>query len=843
MNAKTLHVLEFDKILQRLAANTSFSAGRELVLETLPTNDISLARQWLTETTEARRLLSEYSDVHLGGVHDVRPLLPQAERGAVLLATELLDIRSTLLRARSIRNVLTRLEARFPNLADIGFRVEPVPKLADQIAQVINDRGEVLDSASPKLARLRSEIKVVQGRLMERLNKLITTSDTAQYLQEPIVTQRQGRYVVPLKAEFKGRLRGLIHDQSASGATLFIEPFGVVELNNEWRKLQLDEEDEVRRLLAELSDLVADDAPQIRQTIEALALLDLIFARARYADELRASEPELVEWGGKQQKLEVRGRRSEGGVQSAERSESVVAPAKAPHPGSVIDLNRARHPLLDQETVVAIDVTLDEDYFVVLITGPNTGGKTVSLKTVGLLVLMAQAGLHIPARDGSRLSCFETVFADIGDEQSIEQSLSTFSSHMTNIIGVLDEADERSLVLLDELGAGTDPEEGSALARALLDHLVRRRVTVFATTHYSDLKVYAHSTPGVRNASVEFDVETLAPTYELSIGLPGRSNALAIATRLGLDRVIISAAEALVRPEALEADSLLQGIKDTRERLEAERSQAEAARRQAEAHEKELRYRLNKLEEARREVLNEARSQARTELEELAVELEQVRKQLAGFASVSGADAGAQSPSAHRQMLVEAQRVVAARQKAAEKLPETTEPLAPPAQRAIPLAMGDTVWIPSLQASGQIVGLALDDNEAEVQIGSFRMRMVLNRLERRDASQATSVGLTKPKTLPMPPSSSSMPPVPHVGMEFDIRGASVEEMLPLLEKYLDDAYLGMLPWVRIIHGKGTGVLRAAVRKELSKHPLVKSFREGESSEGGDGVTVATMAGS
>lgn len=842
MNAKTLHVLEFDKILQRLAANTSFSAGRELVLETLPTNDISLARQWLTETTEARRLLSEYSDVHLGGVHDVRPLLPQAERGAVLLATELLDIRSTLLRARSIRNVLTRLEARFPNLADIGFRVEPVPKLADQIAQVINDRGEVLDSASPKLARLRSEIKVVQGRLMERLNKLITTSDTAQYLQEPIVTQRQGRYVVPLKAEFKGRLRGLIHDQSASGATLFIEPYGVVELNNEWRKLQLDEEDEVRRLLAELSDLVADAAPHIRQTIEALALLDLIFARARYADELRASEPELVECVGEQQRSEVRGRRSEGGRRRAEGSESVEAPAKVPHPGSVIDLKRARHPLLNQETVVAIDVTLDEDYFVVLITGPNTGGKTVSLKTVGLLVLMAQAGLHIPARDGSRLSCFETVFADIGDEQSIEQSLSTFSSHMTNIIGVLDEADERSLVLLDELGAGTDPEEGSALARALLDHLVRRRVTVFATTHYSDLKVYAHSTPGVRNASVEFDVETLAPTYELSIGLPGRSNALAIATRLGLDRVIISAAEALVRPEALEADSLLQGIKDTRERLEAERSQAEAARRQAEAHEKELRYRLNKLEEARREVLNEARTQARTELEELAVELEQVRKQLAGLASVSGADAGAQSPSAHRQMLVEAQRVVAARQKAAEKLPETSEPLVPPAQRAIPLSMGDTVWIPSLQASGQIVGLALDDNEAEVQIGSFRMRMVLNRLERRDSSQATAVGLTKPKTLPMPPSSSSMPPVPHVGMEFDIRGASVEEMLPLLEKYLDDAYLGMLPWVRIIHGKGTGVLRAAVRKELSKHPLVKSFREGESSEGGDGVTVATMVG-
>jgi DNA mismatch repair protein MutS2 len=842
MNAKTLHVLEFDKILQRLAANTSFSAGRELALETAPTDDISLARQWLAETGEARRLLSEHSDVHLGGVHDLRPLLPQAERGAVLLATELLDIRSTLLRARAIRNVLTRLETRFPNLADIGFRIEPVPQVADQIAQVINERGEILDSASPKLARLRAEIKTVQGRLMERLNKLITTADTAQYLQEPIVTQRQGRYVVPIKAEFKGRLRGLIHDQSASGATLFVEPFGVVELNNEWRKLQLDEEDEIRRLLAELSDLVADEAPYIRQTVEALALLDLIFARARYADELRCSEPELVGWTEERLRAEGRGQRTQRKGPDAESNEAVETAVTVPHPGSVIDLKRARHPLLDPETVVPIDVTLDPDYFVVLITGPNTGGKTVSLKTVGLLTLMAQAGLHIPAMDGSRLSCFEQVFADIGDEQSIEQSLSTFSSHMTNIIGILDEAGERSLVLLDELGAGTDPEEGSALARALLDTLVRRRVTVLATTHYSDLKVYAHSTPGVRNASVEFDVETLAPTYELSIGLPGRSNALAIATRLGLDRAIISAAEALVRPEALEADSLLQGIKDTRQRLETERSQAEAARRQAEAHEKELRFRLGKLEEARREVLNEARAQAQTELEDLAVELEQVRRQLAGFASMAGADAGGQSASTHRQMLAEAQRVVAARQQAAAKVPATTEPQPLPSQRIVPLAVGDTVWIPSLQASGQIVDLTVGNDDAEVQIGSFRMRLPVSRLERRDASQALPVGVTKPKTLPVPAPSVAAPPAPHVGMELDIRGSSVEEMLPRLEKYLDDAYLGMLPWVRIIHGKGTGVLRAAVRKELSKHPLVKTFREGELSEGGDGVTVAYLAG-
>jgi DNA mismatch repair protein MutS2 len=409
---------------------------------------------------------------------------------------------------------------------------------------------------------------------------------------------------------------------------------------------------------------------------------------------------------------------------------------------------------------------------------------------------------------------------------------------MTNIIAILDEADERSLVLLDELGAGTDPEEGSALARALLDHLVQRSVTTLATTHYSDLKVYAHSTPGVRNANVEFDLETLAPTYELSIGLPGRSNALAIATRLGMDRAIIGAAEALVRPEALEADSLLQDIKTTRERLETERSQAEAARRQAEAHEKELRYRLARVEEARREVLNEARAQAQAELDEVEAEIDRLRRQLAGF----GASSHTSGPSTHQQMLAEAQQVLAQRRKAAEPAPPSVEAQVSASQRAVPLAVGDTVWIPSLQASGQIVALALAEQDAEVQIGSFRMRLPLGRLERRDVSQATPVGLAKPKRVATPEPASGVAPIPHVGLELDIRGANIEEMLPRLEKYLDDAYLGMMPWVRIIHGKGTGVLRAAVRKELSKHPLVKSFREGEAGEGGDGVTVAYLVG-
>jgi DNA mismatch repair protein MutS2 len=854
MNAKSLHVLEFGKILHRLAEHTSFSAGRQLALDTLPTNDLRLARQWLAETNEARYLLGEHSDVHLGGVHDVRPLLPQAERGSLLLPPDLLQLRSTLLRGRSLRAILVRLEHRFPNLADIGYRIEPVPQLADQIGQIINERGEILDNASPKLARLRGEIKVMQGRVLERLNRLVTNPNTAQYLQEPIVTQRQGRYVIPLRAEFKGRIGGLIHDQSSSGATLFIEPYGVVDLNNEWRKLQLDEEEEIRRILAELADLVADEAPYIRQTVEALAQLDLIFARARYADDLRATQPELVEFKeagrqvdketrertDKKERREPRAREAAEGARAtpedSENSSFTLHLSSFHHPGTTISLKKARHPLLNQETVVPIDAYIDEDFFVLLITGPNTGGKTVTLKTVGLLALMAQSGMHVPADEGSRLSCFEGIYADIGDEQSIEQSLSTFSSHMTNIISILAEADDRCLVLLDELGAGTDPEEGSALARALLDHLLKWRITTFATTHYSDLKIYAHSTPGVRNASVEFDLETLAPTYELSIGLPGRSNALAIATRLGLSPLIIAAAEALVRPEALAADSLLQDIKNTRQALEAERAQGEAIRRQVQAQDRELRYRLSQVEEARRQVLNEARAQAQEQLQELAAELQQLRRQLAGIVTGGGSAA-----STHQQMLAEAQRIIAERAKAAAPVPESVAAETIAAEKA-PLAAGETVWIPSLHSSAQII--EIEGSDADLQIGSFRMRLPLDRLERRDVSQATPVGLTRPKTLPrqVPAAPSTTPAIPHVGLELDIRGATVEEMLPRLEKYLDDAYLGLLPWVRIIHGKGTGALRAAVRKELSKHPLVKNIREGEASEGGDGVTIAYIVG-
>ncbi len=808
MDAKALRTLEFDKILARLAEHTSFSAGRERALSLIPTNDLNEARERQAETREARELLAQKTDVHMGGVHDVRPLLPMAERSATLTPTDLLDIRHTLMRARSVRRTLTRLAGQFPRLARIASRIEPCDVLIDEIGRCISERGEILDTASPALAHIRTEKRIAHDRLMKLLERIVTSPTNAAYLQEPIITQRQGRYVIPLRAEFKGRIPGLIHDQSASGATLFIEPLSAVELNNQWREKQLEEEQEIRRILRELTELVGDEAPYIERTVEALAELDLIFAKARYAEQLEAHEPELLPF-----------RRPRAARRPSRKNDQEPA---IRHPGSVINLHQARHPLLDPDTVVPIDVHLGDDYFILVITGPNTGGKTVTLKTVGLLALMAQAGLQIPAAAGSQLTVFDGIYADIGDEQSIEQSLSTFSSHMSNIIRILNEATERSLVLLDELGAGTDPEEGSALARALLSHLLRRRITTLATTHYSELKVYAHSTPGVQNASVEFDIETLAPTYKLNIGLPGRSNALAIARRLGLNPEIIAAAEALVSPASLRADTLLDEIQRARDEAQALLAQAEQKHRAAEALEADLRYRLAHIEEARRAVINEAREIAQAELEEIRAEIARLKRRLATVQM---------DRSLHERLLAEAEELLSRR--AEETTPvEEPAPLEHTQAPAGPLAVGDIVWIPSLRSTGQITELDPDAQMAEVQIGAFRTRLPIARLELKERAEVTA-----------PAGDSGAPPRPPSTaprMELDIRGQTVDEVLPQLEKYLDDAYLAGLPWVRIIHGKGTGALRRAVREALTHHPLITEIRSGEPGEGGDGVTIAYL---
>ena len=838
MNPKAFETLDFPKILAQLAEHTSFSAGRELALALTPTDDLREAQRRQQETAEARRLLVEGSKVHLGGVHDVRPHLVRATRGAPLQPNELLEIRSTLQRARSLRQTLTRAASHFPRLADIAARMEPCSHVAAEIGRCIDNRGEVRDSASPELSRIRRELREAHDRLLSKLQKMVTAPANAAFLQEPLVTQRHGRYVIPLKAEFKGRIPGLVHDQSASGATLFIEPLATVELGNRWRECQLEEEREVRRILTELSELIGDEAPYIRRTVEALAELDLAFAKAKYAEAINGVQPKLV--GFRRHGLKATGSKVAGSkVSGSEVSGSKVTSSKIEpsnlrtlepgtlklgtlkpetitHPGTTLDLRAARHPLLDPATVVPIDVHLSPDYFVLVITGPNTGGKTVTLKTVGLLALMAQAGLAIPAAEGSALSVFDGIYADIGVEQSIEQSLSTFSSHMTNIINILRQATPRSLVLLDELGAGTDPEEGSALARALLSYLVERGITTLVATHYSELKVYAHVTPGVENACVEFDIETLAPTFELSIGLPGRSNALAIARRLGLHESILAEAESLVRPESLESESLLEEIRRTRQAARQAQIEVEAALRRVQALEMELRHRLSEIEAARRAVLNEARAEAQELLEEVRKEVARVRARLARTGDL------------HAAWLAEAEAKLA--QRAREAAPLELE-VAPPAAPEEPFRVGERVWVPSLQTSGEIISLNEAEGEAELRIGAFRMELPLSRLRKLEAAGQ------KP-AIEGPVAATAFHPSP--GVELDLRGLRVEEMLPRLEKYLDEAYLAGLPWVRIIHGKGTGRLREAVQEALRRHPYVVEQRPGEEGEGGEGVTVATL---
>jgi DNA mismatch repair protein MutS2 len=810
MNPRTLRVLEYPKILDRLAGHCAFSGGAEIAVSLLPSDDLVTVQEWLAQTYEAYQLLGQKDDITFGGVHDLRPLLDRAERRSVLLPSDLLEIKHTLIRARQLRNMLTKLESTFPHLAEMATNIEPCDHVVAQIGRCISERGDVVDGASDALGRIRSELRVAQDRLLSTLDRIVHSGDIKPYLQDALVTQRQGRYVIPVRADYKGYVEGIVHDQSASGATLFVEPLKVVQQNNAVRELELQEEREVRRILMELSDDVAEEAVYLRRNTQILAELDFTFAKAKYAYTLDGTLPAMSSF------------RPPKPVHKHGSEETV----DLPHPGSVVDLHRARHPLLDPKRVVPIDVYLDDDCYLIVITGPNTGGKTVTLKTVGLLALMAQSGLMIPADHESKLSVFEGIYADIGDEQSIEQSLSTFSSHMTNIISILEEADPHCLVLLDELGAGTDPEEGSALAMALLDNLRDRGITTFATTHYSDLKLYAHNTPGVRNASMEFDVESLSPTYELSIGLPGRSQALTIARRLGLNPVIVERAEASVRPDTLKADALLEDIKRAKMEALTAAERAKERERQAKLAETDLRNQLARIEEARRTVIAETRDLMQRELEEARKEIDQLRRQ-----ARSGFGAG---QNAHDEFLVRAEKEIARRQQATEDVNRSVVvPGAGGDQLTGPIEVGDRVWVASLQASGEVLAVYGATAEADVQLGNFRLKLPMKRLELRQKAvkePATHVGVQS--------GSSGLGASP--GLELDLRGERVEEGLDRLERYLNDAYLARLPWVRIIHGRGTGAMRSAVRDALKGHPLVGSMRSGEGNEGGDGVTVVKL---
>jgi DNA mismatch repair protein MutS2 len=809
MNSKSLQTLEYPKVLARLADHTSFSAGRALAESLQPSSDPAVVTRALQETREALHLLDVRASVSLGGAHDVRPQVTHARIGATIQPAELLDIRDTLARGRAVRRTLQRLAADAPRLAEIASRMMDESHAADEITRCINDRGEVVDSASPALQRVRRELNSVRSRLIERLQKMIGSSEYSKYLQEPIITQRSGRFVIPLKSDFKGRVAGIVHDSSASGATLFVEPLATVELNNTLRELELQEQKEVERILIELSGYVAEEGERIVWTVESLADLDLAFAKARYAEALRAREPLIAT--------------ADGGRQLG----NAAAPAGAEgRPAQTLNLINARHPLLRQETVVPISLSLGGDTRILIITGPNTGGKTVTLKTVGLFALMAQSGMFVPASDGTTLPIFADVFADIGDEQSMEQSLSTFSSHMRNVIEFLrlaegpganeDGASGGTLVLMDELGAGTDPIEGSALAQAILENLRERGVMALVATHYTELKLYAHATAGVQNASVEFDLETLMPTYHLTVGLPGRSNALAIAQRLGLDPQIVEAARARVSGEHLQADALLSDLKSARQAAEANDVAALRARDEAERLERELRERLGRVEAERRDILNATRREAEQEIE-------QVRAELAGMRG------RVRSATLENDIRAEKERLDELTERAAPLAPA---PRSPARQPAGTLAIGDRVWIPSLSQRGEVV--ALNGDEAEVQVGNLRLKVRAVQLEREAHGEAKPV--VNPSGVRFSGGDA------HVPSEIHLRGLRADEALNTLEKYLDDAYLASLPRVRIVHGKGTGALRQAVREMLKHHPLVSGFRAGERHEGEEGVTVVELIG-
>ncbi len=805
MDSKTLSVLEYPKILARLADLCDFSGSSDLAGQLAPTPDFNEASNRLAETSEARKLIVT-ADLTIGGAHDIRAQVDLAAHGGVLDPKELLDVQVTLAAMRGLRRFFDKHSEASPHLAGVASRLPNATGLIEAIARCITDSAEVADSASPKLYDLRRHVRVSHDRLMTRLQRYLTDAATASKLQDSVITQRDGRYVIPLRAEFKGQVKAIVHDQSSTGATLFVEPLAVVELNNALREAVIAERDETRRVLAELSAQVGGLSGEIVPGVAALAELDLSFAKAKYADAIRANEPVLND------------PRS-----AAKNQHSAISNQQ-----TTIRLLNARHPLLDPETVVPINIDPLPGTFAVVITGPNTGGKTVTLKTVGLLAAMAQSGLHIPAQSGSELPCFAAIYADIGDEQSIEQSLSTFSGHITNIVHILKKADKDSLVILDELGAGTDPQEGAALARAILSDLLGRGITTLVATHYPELKTFAHTTPGVVNASLEFNVQTLRPTYQLTLGLPGRSNALAIAQRLGLPQEIIEAARSEINPDDLRADKLIGDIHRQRKIAFKESEKAERARSEARRLERDLAERLEKIGEERQKVLEQARAEGELEVEVLKTQLKMLKDEL---------------KKAHQPL----DALLAIEEKieiVEEQVTESVKLKTKNKKKMGTLKTGDKVVLRNLGTPGVIS--SIDGDEAEVQAGTLRLRVPLEELKRQEEEpSAANIQLSIKKRSAEKPSSGAGRPATILaaspGMELDLRGQRAEDALDMLDRYLEKAYMAGLPFVRIIHGKGTGKLRQEVRAALKDHPQVASFEEGGPKEGGEGVTVARLA--
>lgn len=779
---RTIKRLEFDKVLERLAAHAQSVLGKQKVAELVPSTNILDIKRWQAETSEGRELLRLEPLAELGGWHDIRQALIRASRFAVLSAEELFAVGETLAASRQIKKFFSERVDIYPFLTELAEALTNQAQLEKNILQSILPGGEIADDASPELLRIRRGIQRSQNRVRERMENLIRASQNQKYLQDPIITIRGDRYVVPVKQEYRNQIPGIVHDQSASGATLFVEPMAVVEANNQVRQLMSAEKQEILRILSQLSQSVSAVHEDISVALGALGELDFIMAKARYSLKLNAWSPKIIN-------------------------------------GTVIDIIKGRHPLLAGDAVPAT-ISLGKHFKTLVITGPNTGGKTVTLKTVGLFTLMTQAGLHIPAEAGTEMGIFNQVFADIGDEQSIEQSLSTFSSHMTNLVRILDQAGEGSLVLMDELGAGTDPTEGAALARAILEELHRRGACTVATTHYSELKNYAYATPGVENASVEFDVETLRPTYRLLIGRPGRSNAFEISARLGLRQEIIESARNFLTTEQVEVAELISKLEKTQQVAEKEREEATILRRESEQLKERYRALEQELRAKKEAILAKAHEEAGRLVRQSRLEAEETVKELRSRLAEEGAKNREEAIHQARSKLRQVTNKVAA------KVPQRT------GNGEIPREVkpGEEVFLPKYNQKAYVVGVS--GNNIQVQVGIMKLVVPLRELRKVKEVKVTS-GQSKVGQVLMDKAQ-------HIGTSLDLRGLTADEAMLDIEKYLDDAFLAGLNSVTLIHGKGTGALRAAVQRELKNHPRVKSFRLGEAGEGGTGATVVTL---
>lgn len=788
LNDKILQTLEYRKILNTLTQYTQTSMGSARAEQLMPETDLEAVKDLLAATDQAYTVDRLKGNPSFRGITDINDALKRARIGGTLNPHELLATSNTIHGSRRIKRFIAaihedeKIEILY-NLSDLISEQKP---LEDAIRLCIDDAAEVLDSASAELSQIRRELRGGEVRIREKLESMIRSQSVAKMLQDQLITIRGDRFVIPVKAEYRSHFGGIVHDQSGSGATLFIEPESIVAMNNKLRETRMREEREIEVILQKLTAQVGEQAELLSIDLDLIGQLDFIFAKARLAHVMKASLPRMNDRG-------------------------------------YIKLRKGRHPLIPADQVVPLDVELGNSYTSIIVTGPNTGGKTVTLKTIGLLNLMAMSGLFIPAEEGSQMCVFDAIYADIGDEQSIEQSLSTFSSHMTNIIRILSQMTPKSLVLLDEVGAGTDPAEGSALAISILEHIHRMGCRMIATTHYSELKAYAYERKGVINASMEFDINTLSPTYRLLVGVPGRSNAFAIAERLGLPGSILEFARGEVKEEDQRVEHMIASLEENRHTAEVEREKAEQVRKEMEELRLRHQHELQKLEEQKDKLVDKARAEARQIVDKARSEAEEIISDLRKIAQEEGAS-------------VKEHKLIAARKRLDEAEPQqgkkTGGQRSGKQQRSI--EPGDEVRVYSLNQKGHVVEMS-GSKEAVVQLGIMKMKVALDDLELLSNPTANAKQAPKQHATVLKRTRDT-----NIRNELDLRGANLEEALIEVDRFIDEAFLGNLGQIYIIHGKGTGILRTGIQDYLRKHKHVKSHRLGNYGEGGNGVTIAEL---